>query len=44
MEDNTLIIESVKKSYDNKCVLQDIYLKANTGDIVGLLGRNGSGK
>jgi len=44
MGDNTLIVESVKKSYNNKRVLQDIYLKANIGDIVGLLGRNGSGK
>jgi len=44
MQDDALIVESVKKSFGDKRVLQDIYLKAEVGDIVGLLGRNGSGK
>jgi ABC-type multidrug transport system ATPase subunit len=39
-----LLVDSINKSYDNKKVLRGIYLKVNTGDIVGLLGRNGCGK
>jgi ABC-type multidrug transport system ATPase subunit len=39
-----LLIDSINKSYNNKNILQDIYLKINTGDIIGLLGRNGCGK
>ncbi len=41
---NLLEIDSVVKSYDNQQVLTDIYLKCTTGDIIGLLGRNGTGK
>ena len=44
MENNTLHIDSINKSFDNNRVLRDIYLKINTGDIAGILGRNGSGK
>jgi ABC-type multidrug transport system ATPase subunit len=44
MENNTLQIDSINKTYNNKHILKDIYLKINTGDIVGILGRNGSGK
>jgi ABC-type lipopolysaccharide export system ATPase subunit len=44
MENNILIIDSVNKSYNNKNILQDVCLKISTGDIVGLLGKNGSGK
>jgi ABC-type lipopolysaccharide export system ATPase subunit len=39
-----LLIDSINKSYNNKNILKDIYLKLNTGDIIGLLGRNGCGK
>ena len=39
-----LEIDSVHKSFGQNRVLSDIYLKCETGDIVGLLGRNGSGK
>jgi len=39
-----LEIDSVVKSYDTYVVLTDIYLKCETGDIIGLLGRNGTGK
>ena len=39
-----LLIDSINKSYDNKKILSDIYLKVNVGDIIGLLGRNGCGK
>jgi lipopolysaccharide export system ATP-binding protein len=41
---NLLEIDSVVKSYGLYDVLTDIYLKCKTGDIVGMLGRNGTGK
>jgi ABC-type multidrug transport system ATPase subunit len=41
---NELLVDSVSKTYHNKNILRDIYLKINTGDIVGILGRNGCGK
>lgn len=41
---STLEIDSVIKSYGNRQLLTDIYLKCRTGDIIGLLGRNGTGK
>jgi len=39
-----LEIDSVVKSYGGTRVLTDIYLKCQTGDVIGLLGRNGTGK
>jgi len=39
-----LEIDSVQKSFGHNSVLTDVYLRCETGDIVGLLGRNGSGK
>lgn len=41
---NLLEIDSVIKSFDMHVVLTDIYLKCQTGDIIGMLGRNGTGK
>ena len=41
---NILEIDSVIKSYGRRQVLTDIYLKCQTGDIIGILGRNGCGK
>jgi len=41
---NILEIDSVILEYGNKRILQDVYLKIETGSITGLLGRNGSGK
>jgi lipopolysaccharide export system ATP-binding protein len=41
---NLLEIDSVVKSYGLYDVLTDIYLKCQTGDIIGMLGRNGTGK
>lgn len=41
---NVLEIDSINKNFGNKQVLTDIYLKCITGDIIGLLGRNGTGK
>lgn len=39
-----LEIDSVMKSFGNNRLLTDIYLKLQTNDIVGLFGRNGTGK
>ena len=39
-----LEVDSVLKVYDKKTVLSDVYLKCETGDIIGVLGRNGTGK
>ncbi|WP_177735657.1 MULTISPECIES: ATP-binding cassette domain-containing protein [Flavobacterium] len=36
--------DSIIKSYDDKPILSDIYLKCETNDIIGILGRNGTGK
>ncbi len=37
-------IDSIYEFVSPKFVLSDIYLKCETGDIVGIVGRNGSGK
>ena len=39
-----LIIENIKKSFDEKVVLKDINFTIDKGKIYGLLGRNGAGK
>lgn len=41
---NILEIDSVIKSFSGQQILTDIYLQCKTGDIVGILGRNGTGK
>ena len=41
---HVLEIDSIQKKFGLKSILSDVYLKCETGDIVGLLGRNGSGK
>lgn len=42
---NELQVDSVLLSFDNiKQLLTDCYLNCRTGDIIGILGRNGSGK
>jgi len=41
---NILKADSIRKSFGDKQVLTDIFLKCQTGDIIGLLGRNGTGK
>ncbi|MEG0519456.1 MAG: ATP-binding cassette domain-containing protein [Bacteroidales bacterium] len=41
---NVLEIDSVRLSFGNRQILQDIWLKLETGRVTGLLGRNGSGK
>jgi ABC-type multidrug transport system ATPase subunit len=39
-----LEIDSVELSFDDKKILYGVYLKAETGKITGILGRNGCGK
>lgn len=41
---NILEIDSVVLEFGTKRVLQNVYLKCKTGNITGLLGRNGTGK
>lgn len=41
---NCLEIDSVIKSFGQRTLLTDIYLQCQQGEIVGLLGRNGTGK
>ena len=40
----TLEADSIQLSYQNRRILGDIYIKCEVGKVVGLLGRNGSGK
>lgn len=39
-----LHVDSITKSFDEKKILQDVYLGCETGKTVGILGRNGCGK
>lgn len=41
---HSLEVDSIILEFDTKRVLQDVYLKNETGKICGILGRNGSGK
>lgn len=41
---HTLEISGCRLLFDERLILSDIYLKMETGKIVGLLGNNGSGK
>lgn len=40
----TLEIDNVELYFKDKCILNGIYLKAETGKVTGVLGSNGSGK
>jgi lipopolysaccharide export system ATP-binding protein len=44
MQPRTLKVDSVELAFDNRKILQDVALRCSQGEIVGLLGRNGSGK
>lgn len=44
MTKSVLEVDSVQKHYNEKIIISDVYLKCQTGDIIGILGRNGSGK
>ncbi|WP_462266021.1 ATP-binding cassette domain-containing protein [Mucilaginibacter sp.] len=39
-----LKIDSVELSYDGRKILQDVFLQCQSGEVLGILGRNGSGK
>lgn len=41
---NILEVDGVILEFNNQKILQDVYLKCETGKITGLLGRNGTGK
>lgn len=41
---NLLEIQNLNKSFGNRELLKDITFKCETGDIIGLFGRNGTGK
>lgn len=41
---NKLEVDSIQLSFDGRKILSNIYLQCKTGDIIGILGRNGSGK
>ncbi|XOV95044.1 MAG: ATP-binding cassette domain-containing protein [Bacteroidota bacterium] len=36
--------DSINLSFENRPILSNVYLSCSTGDIVGVIGRNGSGK
>lgn len=42
--DSGLEVDSVLKSFGDLVVLSDVYLRCCRGDIIGLFGRNGTGK
>ncbi|MFC0780517.1 ATP-binding cassette domain-containing protein [Flavobacterium sp. HJSW_4] len=41
---NILEIDSIVKNYGTRTILSDVHLKCETKDIIGLFGRNGTGK
>ena len=41
---HSLEVDSIILEFDTKRILQDVYLKNETGKTTGILGRNGSGK
>lgn len=41
---NVLEVDSIQKCVNKKFSLFDIYLRCETGDVLGIFGRNGSGK
>jgi len=41
---NLLEVDSVMVSFDERKILSGCYLKCETGDVIGILGRNGCGK
>lgn len=43
-EMSELIVESLRKKYKSRTVVQDISLRLKSGEVVGLLGPNGAGK
>jgi ABC-type multidrug transport system ATPase subunit len=44
LKKHLLEIDSVQKNFGRQSIISDVYLKCETGDIIGILGRNGCGK
>jgi ABC-type multidrug transport system ATPase subunit len=44
LKKHILEIDSVQKNFGNQTIISDVYLKCETGAIIGILGRNGCGK
>ena len=44
IEQNTLVVENLQKSYGSRTVVKDVSLTVASGEVVGLLGPNGAGK
>jgi lipopolysaccharide export system ATP-binding protein len=44
MVTSVLNIDSVQLAYNGRKILQDVHLQCKTGDVIGILGRNGCGK
>ena len=44
MQPSILKVDSVQLAFNDRKILQDVYLDCKQGEIIGLLGRNGSGK
>jgi len=44
LKNHLLEIDSVQKNFGYQSIISDVYLKCETGDIIGILGRNGCGK
>lgn len=44
MTERTLEVDSVIKTFGYKSLLTDVYLKCTTNEVLGILGRNGTGK
>jgi len=41
---NTLEVDGIMLEFGMKRILQDVYVKCESGEVVGILGRNGAGK
>jgi ABC-type lipopolysaccharide export system ATPase subunit len=44
LKKHLLEIDSVQKNFGHQSIISDVYLKCETRDIIGILGRNGCGK
>lgn len=44
MRKHILEVDGIQKRFDQRVILSDVYLKCETSQIIGLLGRNGAGK
>ncbi|MDF2947109.1 MAG: transporter family protein [Bacillales bacterium] len=44
MENNTLVVKNLSKSFGNRKIIDDVSFEVNKGEIFGFLGPNGAGK